>query len=229
MSAAHSAEGGRAHLVTVPSAGHRAACEDCGATVDEQQRYCVHCGARRPDVEEPALTWMATRKARVATAVATGRDAPPRNPLALPAVVLLLLPVVAAAGVLAGRSGGDGGTDPRLLQALKSQKAPIVRVGGLAAGTAAATTTKAKVAKSKTGKRDASGGKVVAKTKYGVAHQITGFKPTTAKVNSDRKLVQKINKSIGKNYLQAQKNLPDTIVVPTGTSGGAPSAQGRGD
>jgi hypothetical protein len=177
---------------------------------------------------------MAARKARVASASASPAVAavpPPRNPLALPALVLLLLPVVAAVGVLVGRGGGDS-TDPRLLQALRSQKAPIVRVGAAAGATTAvadARTAKAKAKKAKTGKRDSSGGKVVAKTRYGVAHQVSGFKPTAAKVNSDRKLVQNINKSIGKNYLQAQRNLPDTIVVPTGTSGGGSTPQGRGD
>jgi hypothetical protein len=232
MSTAHSAEPTRTHLATVPTAGQRPPCEGCGAPLDLEQRYCVHCGARRPDVEEPALSWMAARKARLAGAQpAAAAAAPPtRNPLALPALALLLLPVVAAIGVAVGRGGSDS-PDPQLLQALRNQKAPIVKVGDVAAGGTTTRVAKAKAAKhAKTGKRDASGGKVVAKTKYGVAHQISGFKPTQAKVNSDRKLVQNINKSIGKNYLQAQRNLPDTIVVPTGTQGGSsPSAQGRGD
>jgi hypothetical protein len=232
MSAAHSAE---IHLVP-SSGGHGFACESCGKPVDSQQRYCIHCGARRADVEDPAIAWMATRKQRAAGNAMPASGAAPRNPLALPALVLLLLPVVAAIGVIAGRGGGDASTDPQLLQALKSQKAPIVRVGGVAGGgvaTAARTGAKkkAKASHAKHAKKDATGGKVVARTRYGVAHQISGFKPTAAKVNSDRKLVQKINKSIGKNYLEAQKNLPDTIVVPTGTTGGGstPTATGRGD
>jgi hypothetical protein len=213
-----------AYLVDV-----RVPCEGCGAPLDDQQRYCVHCGTRRADVEEPALAWMAARKARPVPVAAAAPATPPRNPLALPAILLALLPVVAAVGVIAGRGGGDT-TDPRLLQALRSQKAPVVRVGDVAGTATSATVAKAASKKAKTGKRDASGGKVVAKTSYGVAHQITGYKPTQAKVNSDRKLVQKINQSIGKNYLQTQRNLPDTIVVPQGTSGGSsPSAQGRGD
>jgi hypothetical protein len=235
MSAAHSAENVRAHLATVPRAGNHPPCEACGAPLDEQQRYCVHCGVRRPDVDEPALSWMGARRPRNAAASASP-TAPPRNPLALPALALLLLPIVAAAGVLVGRGGGADPVDPRLLQALRSQKAPVVKVSDAAGGgaVAAAAAEKAKVKavprKAKPGKRDATGAKVVAKTKYGVAHQITGFKPTKAKVNADRKLVQKINQSIGKNYLQAQRDLPDTIVVPTGTAGGSsPGAQGRGD
>ena len=230
MSVAHSAEEARARLATVPTTRHRSPCERCGAPLDDQQRYCVHCGTRRPDADEPALAWMAARKARLAAPPTAGPSAtPPRNPLALPALVLLLLPIVAAVGVIAGRGGGDS-IDPQLLQALRSQKAPIVRVGAVGGGTAAAADVRAAKAakKAKAAGRDSSGGKVVAKTRYGVAHQISGFKPTKAKVNSDRKLVQNINKSIGKNYLQAQRNLPDTIVVPTGTPG-ASTPQGRGD
>jgi hypothetical protein len=214
-----------AYLVDV-----RTPCEHCGAPLEDQQRYCVHCGTRRADVEDPALAWMATRKTRTAPATAAAAAArPPRNPLALPAILLALLPVVAAVGVIAGRGGGER-TDPRLLQALRSQKAPVVRVGNVATGASTvAAAAKPASKKVKSGKRDGSGGKVVAKTRYGVAHEITGFKPTRAKVNSDRKLVQKINRSIGTNYLQTQRNLPDTIVVPTGTQGGSPGAQGRGD
>jgi hypothetical protein len=228
MSVAHSAEELRQpQLATVQTSGHRPHCESCGAALDDQQRYCVHCGARRPDIEEPAIAWMAARKAR-AVAAPTAPASPPRNPLALPAILLLLLPVVAAVGVIAGRGGSDP-VDPRLLQALRSQKAPIVKVGDVAGGTATTAATRASGKTPKAGKRDSSGGKVLAKTRYGVAHQISGFKPTKAKVESDRKLVQQINKSIGKDYLQAQKNLPDTIVVPTGTGGNSQGAQGRGD
>ena len=208
-------------------------CENCDAPLDADQRYCVHCGRRRLDVEEPALAWVAARKAHVQAEPASAAvAAPARNPLALPALALLLLPVVAAIGVLVGR-GGDAGTDPRVLQALRSQKAPVVRVGNAATastGTTAAKKSKAAAKKTSTGRHDASGGKVLAKTRYGVAHEVSGFRPTKAKVNSDGQLVQKINQSIGKNYLQAQKDLPDTIVVPNGTPGGtSPGAQGRGD
>jgi hypothetical protein len=226
MSVAHSAEESRQpQLARVQTSGNRPHCESCGSALDDQQRYCVHCGTRRPDIEEPALAWMAARKARVAAP--TAPVSPPRNPLALPAILLLLLPVVAAVGVIAGRGGSDP-VDPRVLQALRSQKAPIVKVGAVAGATATKAPARAKKT-AKTGKRDSSGAKVLGKTRYGVAHQITGFKPTKAKVESDRKLVQGINKSIGKNYLQAQKNLPDTIVVPTGTGGNSQGAQGRGD
>jgi hypothetical protein len=178
------------------------------------------------DVEEPAVAWMAARRARSIASPGSVASAPPRNPLALPALALALLPVAVAIGVLAGRHGG--GTDQRLLDALRNQKAPIVKVGNVAA--AGTPTAAASGKKAKAGKTDKTGGKVVANTKYGVAHQISGYKPTAAKVQSDKKLVQHINSSIGKNYLQAQRNLPDTIVVPKDTGQTtSPGATGRGD
>jgi hypothetical protein len=227
MSAAHSAESEPTRLAPVSTVTDHRACDDCGAPMDDQQRYCVHCGRRRLDVTEPALDWMAARRARDAAAVVAD-PAPSRNPLALPALALALLPVAVGIGVLAGSHGG--GTDQRLLDALRNQKAPVVKVGDVAAA-GAATAPAGTTAKHASGaKKDASGGTVVARTKYGVAHQVTGFKPSAAKVQSDRKLVQQINKSIGKNYLDAQRNLPDTIVVPQGSGGTtSPGATGRGD
>jgi hypothetical protein len=207
-----------------------APCSDCGALLEQGQRYCVHCGGRRPDADDPAIDWL-TRNKRGQSAVATAAQGPPpaRNPLALPALSLLILPLAVAVGVLVGDHGS--GNDQQLIDALRSQKAPVVKVGGAAGGTAVASTASSKNAKAanKT-KADKSGGKVVAKTKYGVAHQVTGYKPSAAKIQSDKTLVDKINKSIGKNYLQAQRNLPDTIVVSPGGGGGSTSApQGRGD
>jgi hypothetical protein len=227
MSAAHSAETAPARLAPVPVAEDYTPCDQCRAPLDDQQRYCVHCGRRRVDVEEPALAWMASRRARALAAQAPVASSPPRNPFALPALALALLPVAVGIGVLAGRHGG--GTDQRLLDALRNQKAPIVKVGNVAAGGTVAKAVSVKK-KAKAGKTDKTGGKVVANTKYGVAHQITGYKPSASKIQSDKKLVQHINSSIGNSYLQAQRNLPDTIVVPKGTGQTtSPGATGRGD
>jgi hypothetical protein len=201
-------------------------CADCGALLEKGQRYCVHCARRRPDVEDPALAWLAQGRAkRDHSPVAT--PPPARNSLALPALALAVLPLAVGIGVLVGQHG-RGPDQAQLLDALRNQKAPVVKVtGGAAAGSATAAATGSKTAKA--AKHDKSGAKVVARTKYGVAHQITGAKPTAAKVHSDKQLVQHINKSIGKNYLQAQRNLPDTIVVTGGSGGNSPTAQGRGD
>jgi hypothetical protein len=204
-----------------------APCGDCGALLEQGQRYCVHCGARRPDAEDPALAWIAEGRARAA--YATPAPAPPaRNPLAVPALSLLALPLAVAVGVLVGHHGN--GNDQQLIDALRSQKAPVVKVGGVAAAGTPVASAPAKKAKASTKGRDRTGGQVVATTQYGVAHQVSGYKPTASKVQSDKRLVQKINNSIGGNYLQAQRNLPDTIVVSPGSAGGSsPAAQGRGD
>src|SRR3954471_5434819 len=208
-------------------------CADCGAPLGEGQRYCVHCGRRRPDVEDPAITWLAeTRSERTRVTATAAPAAPVRNPLALPAIALAILPLAVAVGVLVGHHG-NGGTDQKaLLEALRSQPAPVVKVngGGVAAASTRAVKAKKAASKAKSAKKDATGAKVVAKTKYGVAHQASGFKPPAAKIQSDNKLVQKINNSIGKDYLKAQRDLPDTIVVsPNSGSTTSPGAQGRGD
>jgi hypothetical protein len=204
-----------------------APCGDCGALLEQGQRYCVHCGARRPDAEDPALAWIAAGRAR--PAYPPPAAAPPiRNPLALPALSLLALPLAVAVGVLVGHQGN--GNDQQLIDALRSQKAPVVKVGGAAAGGVPVASPPAKKARASKTRKDRTGGQVVAKTQYGVAHQVAGYKPTASKVQSDKKLVQKINNSIGSNYLQAQRNLPDTIVVSPGSgAGSSPAAQGRGD
>lgn len=64
---------------------------------------------------------------------------------------------------------------------------------------------------------------VLAHTEYGEAHQIAGSRPTPQKIAQDKQVVQKINHTVGKSYVQAQKGLPDTIVV-TGGSGGSNSS-----
>jgi hypothetical protein len=60
---------------------------------------------------------------------------------------------------------------------------------------------------------------VVAHTAYGTVHKIAGSRPTAQQVQQDKQVVQKINRTVGKNYVNAQKNLPDTIAV-----GGSPGA-----
>jgi hypothetical protein len=218
MSAAHSAETSPKRLAPVPAENRYAPCDQCGAPLDDQQRYCVHCGRRRVDGEEPALAWVASRRA---PAVARTTPAPPpRNPLAMPAIVLALLPVVAGMGVMAGHRGG---TDQRLLDALRNQRAPVVRVAGVDAAAASAVASQPARAK------DSKNGKVIAHTAYGDVHKVAGYKPTAAKVQADRQVVKRLGTAVGKNYLQSQRNLPDTIVVTKGAGGSGGAPQGRGD
>jgi hypothetical protein len=76
------------------------------------------------------------------------------------------------------------------------------------------------------------GGTVVAHTEFGTVHKVAGFKPTAHKVAEDKKVVQKINHEVGKNYVNAQKGLPDTIVVtgsPNSTESGSTGTNGAGE
>jgi SPOR domain len=57
-------------------------------------------------------------------------------------------------------------------------------------------------------------GKVLTKTQYGTAHQVTGFHTTASSLAQGERIVQKVQKEIGKNYVQSQRGLPDEISVP---------------
>ena len=57
-------------------------------------------------------------------------------------------------------------------------------------------------------------GRSLAKTNYGSAHEVTGFKPGQAQLNAGAKAVQKIQQGAGKGYVDSQRGLPDQISVP---------------
>lgn len=57
-------------------------------------------------------------------------------------------------------------------------------------------------------------GQVLTKTRYGTAHQVTGFHATASSLAQGGQIVQKVQKEIGKNYVQSQRGLPDEISVP---------------
>jgi hypothetical protein len=60
----------------------------------------------------------------------------------------------------------------------------------------------------------AGAGKVLAKTQYGTAHQVTGFHATQAQVAQGGQIVKKIQSTYNKSYVQSQRGLPDQISVP---------------
>jgi hypothetical protein len=57
----------------------------------------------------------------------------------------------------------------------------------------------------------------VAHTEFGTVHQVAGARASTKQIQEDKKVVQKINRTVGKSYVNAQKGLPDVIAV-----GGSP-------
>lgn len=185
-------------------------CEECGAALDPQQRYCVNCAARRANGANPASRYFAamSKRARRAPAPAKG-SRPSSNSHAAAVGFFALLPIAVAIGVMVGR-GGSGNNDQALLDALSHQNA--VAASGVAAPSTALADEKG--AKGKQGKRASKGdGKVAAKTKYGTVHEVTGFKPSAQKTAADTKLVQDNVKQTGQNYIKAQTHLPDVIVV----------------
>jgi hypothetical protein len=107
-------------------------CQSCGTPMDAQQRYCVNCAARRPDVDNPAARYLAaaSRRAPRATGAAAGQN---RSVRGAAVILLLLLPVAVGIGVVVGR-GNQQTDNSALLQALHSAAG-----SGLAANTGASS------------------------------------------------------------------------------------------
>jgi hypothetical protein len=195
-------------------------CEECGAPLDPQQRYCVNCAARRGNGANPASRYFAamSKRARRPISRPPAKAAPSSRAAAVG--FFALLPIAVALGVVVGRSGSGSGESEALLQALRQQQAATASTTA-GAGTMAAA---AKTAKPKKGAKAAAqkstqgGGKVVAKTKNGTVHQVTGYVPSQKKTEEDTRLVEENPEQTGENYIKAQQNLPDVIVV-----GGNPS------
>jgi hypothetical protein len=190
-------------------------CEQCGAPLDPQQRYCVHCATRRGNGANPASRYFAAMGKRTRKPVPTAGAKPASGSRAAAVAFFALLPVAVGIGVVVGR-GNSNGSEEALLEALRKQQS--------AASTVAQTATagSAAVAESKTKKGGASGKgkeKVLAKTDYGNVHEVTHFQPSEKKVTEDTKLVENNVEQTGDDYVKAQTNLPDVVVV-----GGDPSS-----
>jgi hypothetical protein len=201
-------------------------CDECGAPVDKDQRYCVSCGAHRRHVNDPAARYLSQATARSRSSQATvparklARGGAGSRSLAL-ALAIAVIPVAAAVGVIAGRSSNN---DARLIQALDRRQAAAgatATVGGT--GTRSSATKAAGKAKAKHHSKHSSSnatpsaknaGKVLTKTQNGTAQQITGFKPTTSQKQQGASATAKVQKSTGKSYVNGQNNLPSQVVVP---------------
>jgi hypothetical protein len=206
-------------------------CDECGAPVDKDQRYCVSCGAHRRHVNDPAARYLSQATARsrsskvAATSAKAPRDGARSRGLAL-ALAIAIIPVAAAAGVIAGRSSNSN--DAKLIQALDRRQSAVAAtstttVPAATARSASTQTQTAGHAKAKHhGKKSASNatpsaknaGKVISKTQNGTAQQITGFKPTKSQEQQGANATKKVQKSTGKSYVTGQNNLPSQVVVP---------------
>ena len=190
-------------------------CDACQAPLDQRQRYCVVCGTHRSSADDPVARYLAAaRRARTAPPAAGQGPSRPAGGARL-AVAIALVPLAAALGVLVGR--GDSSGNEQVINALKVQKAPVVNVvpaGATATSGGAATATAAVSGKAAAGTSTGKPGKVLARTKYGVARQLEGSKITKQDIVQSKKALKQISSTKGKAYVESQKNLPDTIVIP---------------
>jgi hypothetical protein len=185
-------------------------CEECGAPLDPQQRYCVHCAARRGNGANPASRYFASmsRKARRPPVRVAAK--PGGGSRAAAVSFFALLPIAVAIGVVVGRAG-SGEDNSAIIDALRQQGS-----SSASAGSATGTTARGKKnggAKKSARQSGKGAGKVIAKTQYGAVHQVTGYKPGKQAEEEGKKLVESNVKQTGGNYIRAQTKLPDVTVV----------------
>jgi len=203
-------------------------CEECGAPMDPQQRYCVNCAARRGNGANPSSRYFAAMSKRSRRPL--GPPPPKQSPISRAAAVgfFALLPIAVAIGVAIGHNGSDEGENEALLKALQERQATAGSVAAApTAGTATTGASKASKKAAKAGKSNAKPEeKVVAHTDNGDVHEVTHFKASEEKEAEDTKLVEENPEQTGENYIKAQQNLPDVIVVGGEGSGAAPAPSG---
>jgi hypothetical protein len=205
------------HSPALNGRGQYEPCEECGAPLDPQQRYCVNCAARRGNGANPSSRYFAAMSQRARRPSVRPSAAKNSSGSRAAAVAFFaLLPIAVAIGVVVGRSGNDSNENEALLEALHRQE---VAQAGTTTGVTATASSVGKKAKAKKAKATSKGGgKVVAQTSNGTVHEVTGFKPTKQKTEEDTKLVEENPEQAGESYIKAQQNLPDVTVV-----GGDPS------
>ncbi len=209
-------------------------CDECNAPVDEEQRYCVVCGAHRRHVEDPAARYLSelTARSRTRRAVTVARPVRQAGPRARGlglAVALALVPVAAAVGVVAERSSGNG--NAKLIHALVLERqaanadaATSTTAGSTAGSTGGAATSgnsgaagnagKAKSSKKGSGARGSHHATKSTSTSIPGGTVISAKPPSQAQKQAGAQATEKVQKSKGKSYVKSQQNLPGTVVVP---------------
>lgn len=202
-------------------------CEECGSPLDPQQRYCVHCAARRGNGANPSSRYFAAMSKRARRPARVTTKKAPSSGRAAAVGFFALLPIAVAIGVVVGRADSGGGDEGALLQALREQNAAVAATNaGTTADARKAEAANAKPRQKKTGKPKE---KVAAKTKNGTVHQVTGYKPTKKKIKETTKLVEENVTQTGAGYIKAQQNLPDVIPVGGNPDSAPPAPTGKGE
>lgn len=211
-------------------------CEECGAPLDPQQRYCVECAARRGNGSNPASRYFAAMSKKSRRPLVKGQGKAAGGGSRAAAVgFFALLPIAVALGVVVGRSGSGNSNEEALLRALHQAEKQQVAVAPVVAEEAAPTTASTSKSSKAGAKGAKSGGKAGAKnganaaaknagtnatkSKQGAVEKIETYKPSKEDVEEDTKLVEENPEQTGENYIKAQQNLPEVIVVGGEESG----------
>lgn len=204
---------------TQPAVGHEP-CDECGAAMAPQQRYCVNCAARRGNGANPSSRYFAAMSTKARRPlIGPKKDKSPPASRAAAVGFFALLPIAVALGVIVGRGDSGGSDNEALLQALRAQEAT--------ASTSAATTASAagttKKAKAKAAKSSSKGEGKVTSTANGDVHEVTNLEVSKEKEETDTQLVEENPEQVGEDYITAQQNLPDVVVVGGDGGGAAPT------
>jgi hypothetical protein len=194
-------------------------CEECGAPMDPQQRYCVNCAARRGNGANPASRYFAamSKRARRPLVGPAAKQSPTSRAAAV--AFFALLPLAVGLGLVIGRSGSGNDNNDALLQALRER--PTATAGTVAAAGTGATAKKAK-AEAKGGKGKSKGEGKVTHTENGDVHDVANLNVSKQKEEEDTQIVAENPEQTGDDYIKAQQNLPDVIVVGGEGGGSAP-------
>jgi hypothetical protein len=211
-------------------------CEECGAPLDPQQRYCVECAARRGNGSNPSSRYFAAMSKKSRRPLTKSQAKAPGGGSRAAAVgFFALLPIAVALGVVVGRSGNGSSNEEALLKALHQAEKQQVAAAPVEEEAATTATTqkakganknakKGKAANKKSAKNaKAESNKNTTKSKQGAVESVENYEPSKEDVEEDTKLVEENPEQTGENYIKAQQNLPEVIVV-----GGEESGSGSG-
>ncbi|HVO53180.1 MAG TPA: hypothetical protein VMT37_02085 [Solirubrobacterales bacterium] len=208
-------------------AGGYEPCEECGAPMDAQQRYCINCAARRPNGANPSSRYFAAMSKKARRPQAGAARKPPPTSRAAAVGFFALLPIAVALGVVVGRSGSGNENNDALLRALRAQE--NAAVVSTQASNEASEKTAAKAKKNAKGKKKSKGAEKETATKPNAkVHDLTHYHATKKSVEESTKKVEEAPEQVGKNYIKAQQGLPEVIPVgpSTGSSGSGSSGSG---
>lgn len=196
---------------------HGEPCQECGAPLAADQRYCLNCGRRRaePRVDYRRLMGAPQEERRVevqqeggdvleppAEPAKAGRDYAPLAAVGGIAVLGLMLLV----GVLIGKGNNTPAAAP----------APIVKVGGEVPASTPSTPDhaeqKATSAKPKSAKKSDKGGTGAEEVAGGLTGSAARQSKATVQATTDD--LEELNSQSGESYQETIKKLPDKIATP---------------